>query len=113
MNINEQPEIPYQTLTYIIATINYGGRVTDDKDDLCITALLNRYFNPDVFKANYEFAPGGVYLSPQELGLDAIKELVKNLPYEDDPEVFGLHPNAQISYNNKIVSNFIETLTLC
>ena len=94
MNINEQPEIPYQTLTYIIATINYGGRVTDDKDDLCITALLNRYFNPDVFNQNYEFVPGGIYISPKDCSLDVLKNLVKDLPTEDDPEIFGLHPNA-------------------
>ena len=59
MYLNEQPDVPYQTLTYIIATINYGGRVTDDKDVLCITALLNKYFNPEVMKMHYDFAPGG------------------------------------------------------
>ena len=45
-------------------------------------------------KGTYEFAPGGVYTSPEDLNLDAVKEMVRKLPPEDDPEVFGLHPNA-------------------
>ena len=59
MNLVEQPDVPYKTLTYIIATINYGGRVTDDKNDLLITALLSKYFCPEVMKVQYDFAPGG------------------------------------------------------
>jgi len=59
MNLVEQPDVPYKTLTYIIATINYGGRVTDDKDALLITSLLNKYFCPEVMKVHYDFAPGG------------------------------------------------------
>ena len=53
-----------------------------------------KYFNPEIMKPNYEFAPGGIYVSPRDLNLDAVKELVRKLPAEDDPEVFGLHPNA-------------------
>jgi len=54
-------------------------------------------------KSKYEFAPGGIYTSPEDLSLEAVKDLVRKLPAEDDPEVFGLHPNAQITYQTKIV----------
>ena len=40
MYLDEQPDVPYRTLNYLIAEINYGGRVTDDKDVRLITALL-------------------------------------------------------------------------
>jgi dynein heavy chain len=40
MYIDEQPVIPYKALNTIIAEINYGGRVTDDKDMRLIKALL-------------------------------------------------------------------------
>lgn len=46
MYLDEQPVIPYKTLNYLIAEINYGGRVTDDKDVRLITALLLSYLNP-------------------------------------------------------------------
>ena len=80
MNLNEQPDVPYQTLNYIISTINYGGRVTDERDDLCITALLNKYFHRDVMNVDYDFAPGGEYISPKDLSIDAIKDMVSKLP---------------------------------
>jgi len=40
MHVDEQPVIPYEALNAIIAEINYGGRVTDDKDMRLIKALL-------------------------------------------------------------------------
>lgn len=65
MYLDEQPEVPYQTLNYIISEINYGGRVTDDKDVRLITDLLKQYFCPNVLTdPNYIFSSSGVYHPP-------------------------------------------------
>ena len=40
MLLDEQPEVPYVALNVLVAEINYGGRVTDDKDVRIIKALL-------------------------------------------------------------------------
>ncbi|KAF4737082.1 hypothetical protein FOZ63_019834, partial [Perkinsus olseni] len=40
MYLNEQPGVPLKTLSYLVAEVNYGGRVTDDKDVRLITAIL-------------------------------------------------------------------------
>ncbi len=32
MHVEEQPDVPYEALNVIVAQINYGGRVTDNKD---------------------------------------------------------------------------------
>lgn len=69
MYLDEQPVIPYKTLNYLIAEINYGGRVTDDKDVRLITALLLNYLNPEVMKGNYSFSSSGVYHTPIDLDL--------------------------------------------
>lgn len=69
MYLDEQPVIPYKTLNYLIAEINYGGRVTDDKDVRLITALLLNYLNPEVMKGNYSFSSSGVYHTPTDLDL--------------------------------------------
>lgn len=42
--------IPYQVLDYLIGDINYGGRVTDDKDQRLIKTILKTYLNNDVIK---------------------------------------------------------------
>jgi dynein heavy chain len=73
MYLDEQPVIPYKTLNYLIAEINYGGRVTDDKDVRLITALVMSYLNPEVMKGNYSFSSSGVYHNPSDLELEKVK----------------------------------------
>jgi len=73
MYLDEQPTIPYKTLNYLIAEVNYGGRVTDDKDVRLITALLLSYLNPEVMKGDYKFTTSGVYHQPNDLSLESVK----------------------------------------
>ena len=44
MYLEEQDDIPYIALNYLFADINYGGRVTDDKDNRLIRAILRKYY---------------------------------------------------------------------
>ncbi len=103
MYLDEQAIIPYKTLNYLIAEINYGGRVTDDKDVRLITALLLSYLNSGVMKGQYNFSSSGVYHNPLDLELEAVKSYVSSLPLEDDPEIYGLHRNANITFQQKNV----------
>lgn len=110
MYLDEQPDVPYKTLNYLIAEINYGGRVTDDKDVRLITALLEKYLNPDIMESKYGFSSSGTYYSPMNLDLAEVKEYITTLPLEDDPEIYGLHRNANITFQQKNVREFFETL---
>lgn len=48
--------IPYQVLDYLLGDINYGGRVTDDKDQRLIQKILRTYLTNDVkFLLNIDF----------------------------------------------------------
>ncbi|OMJ81043.1 hypothetical protein SteCoe_18549 [Stentor coeruleus] len=112
MYLNEQAIIPYGTLKVLVAEINYGGRVTDDKDVRLITALLDKYFTPELMSPNYTFSTSSIYRPPEGQSLDDIKEYIKGLPLEDDPELFGLHSNANITFNKKTVYEFREAICL-
>ena len=90
-------------MNYLIAEINYGGRVTDDKDVRLITALLQSYLNEGVMKGNYSFSSSGVYHTPENNQLDKVKGYISQLPLEDDPEIYGLHRNANITFQQKNV----------
>ena len=48
MLLDEYDDIPYKVLNYLGAEINYGGRVTDDKDVRLITTILIGYMNSHV-----------------------------------------------------------------
>lgn len=85
MYLDEQPVIPFKTLNYLIAEINYGGRVTDDKDVRLITALLLSYLNPEAMNGGYSFSSSGIYHTPKNLDLSQVKDYISSLPLEDDP----------------------------
>ena len=57
--------MPYGTLKVLVAAINYGGRVTDDKDVRLITPLLDKYFTPEVMNSSYRFSESDIYSIPE------------------------------------------------
>jgi dynein heavy chain len=43
-------------LNYIGAEINYGGRVTDDKDKRLVETILFQYIKPEALRENFKFS---------------------------------------------------------
>jgi dynein heavy chain len=112
MYLDEQPETPYIALNYLVAEVNYGGRVTDDKDIRLIKALLKKYFCAEIMNDNYRLSKLDTYYAPHEGTLNEAKGYINLLPLEDDPEVFGLHSNANIAFEQKTVREFVETILM-
>jgi dynein heavy chain, axonemal len=46
--LDDYSEIPYKVLNYLGAEINYGGRVTDERDVRLIKNILQTYINSEV-----------------------------------------------------------------
>lgn len=94
-------DIPWDTLLFVIGHINYGGRVTDDKDRRCLLAILEKYASPDILDPAYEFSQSGLYKCPVDSGtcsVEDFREWIRKFPLTEQPEVFGLHDNANISF---------------
>lgn len=51
-------------LRFLFTEINYGGRVTDDKDRRLINNLISTFTGPDILSEDYRFSPSGTYVSP-------------------------------------------------
>jgi dynein heavy chain len=62
--VDEYEQVPYKVLNYLGAEINYGGRVTDDKDVRLIKTILRNYINPDTLLDGHKFSTSGIYFSP-------------------------------------------------
>jgi dynein heavy chain len=58
----------------------------------------------------YQFSTSGIYYSPTKLELQSVKTYIGNLPLEDEPEIYGLHRNANITFQQKNVKEFFEAL---
>lgn len=55
-------------MNYIGAEINYGGRVTDDKDVRLIKTILGTYMKPEMLEPGHKLSESGLYyvLNPGE-----------------------------------------------
>lgn len=100
--LSEYPSgtVPYDVLLYTAGQINYGGRITDDWDRRCLMKVLCDFYQPNVLQAGYVFdASRGHYrqLAAEANHADYV-DYIKTLPVNDDPALFGLHSNANITY---------------
>jgi len=110
MYLDEQEQIPYETLSYVIGEVNYGGRITDTWDQRCARSLLSQYFCPKLMEDSYKFTLDGVYYAPPDGPLADHRTYVDSLPLVDAPEVFGLHNNASITFEAKETRELMNTI---
>lgn len=102
MLLDEYEQIPYKVLNYLGAEINYGGRVTDDKDVTLIKAILHIYMTPSILVDKHPFSQSGTYYSPEAGELSDYLNYIEQLPLNPAPEVFGLHDNAEITNSQNL-----------
>uniref|UniRef100_A0A4W5QNL0 Uncharacterized protein n=1 Tax=Hucho hucho TaxID=62062 RepID=A0A4W5QNL0_9TELE len=98
--------IPWDALIYITGEITYGGRVTDAWDQRCLRTILKSFFSPVTLDPGYTFSTSGVYFAPEADRLSDYNRYIENLPLIDDPEIFGMHENANLAFQR------LETMTL-
>ena len=51
-----------------------------------------------------------MYYAPPDSKLNIYKEYIESLPLNDLPEIFGLHDNANINYQNQESTRVISTV---
>ena len=59
MFLDEYADIPFRVLRFLVTEINYGGRVTDDKDRRLINNLVTGFVGPQVLDPGYKFSASG------------------------------------------------------
>ena len=77
--------MPYKVINFLGALINYGGRVTDDKDVRLIQTILKNYINPDVMRDGYKFSDSGIYYSIEAGNLEQYINYIQSLPLNPAP----------------------------
>jgi dynein heavy chain len=97
MLLDDFDEVPYKVLNFLGSEINYGGRVTDDKDVRLIKNILIRYMNPEMLKDGYKLSESGIYYSPAVGDINDYMTYIDSFPLNPAPEAFGLHDNAEIT----------------
>ncbi|KAI8732070.1 dynein heavy chain 6, axonemal isoform X3, partial [Biomphalaria glabrata] len=102
--------IPWETLIYITGEITYGGRVTDAQDQRCLRTILKFFFRPETLKPKYKYSESGIYYPPLVKTLATVKAYIESLPLIDEPDIFGLHENANIAFQLNEINALLATI---
>ena len=98
---DQDENMPWGSLKYLIGDAMYGGRVSDDYDRRVLSTYLSEYVGDFLFDdcQTFFFSQSGFdYLLPAGDSIDTYQATVETLPLTNSPAVFGLHPNAEIGY---------------
>ncbi|KAJ8372017.1 hypothetical protein AAFF_G00295290 [Aldrovandia affinis] len=96
--VNEYSDVPFEAISYLTGECNYGGRVTDDWDRRLLLTILADFYNKDIVESpRYAFSPSGLYFAPPKSSYEDYVLFIRSLPFSQQPEVFGMHENVDIS----------------
>mmetsp|Transcript_11712 Transcript_11712/g.17857 ORF Transcript_11712/g.17857 Transcript_11712/m.17857 type:complete len:183 (-) Transcript_11712:952-1500(-) len=97
--LDEYEIIPFKVLNFLGSEVNYGGRVTDDKDIRLIKSILQRFVRPDLLEVGFKYSDSGSYQTIEPCTQEEYIKYIDGLPMVPHPEAFGLHENAEITTN--------------
>lgn len=98
--VSSYAEVPYKVLQQLASVVNYGGRITDDKDMRTSDILIADFFSPKILSLECSFSSSGIYYSftpDRDAPHQSYLDYIESLPLNAEPEVFGMHDNAAIT----------------
>lgn len=109
--LDDYENTPWDAIKYLIADMNYGGRVTDKWDRKLLNVYAKRYFCPEAISTtNYRLSSMATYIIPEDGPLQSYKDYIASLPTFDKPEAFGQHSNADIASLMQDSNGLLDTL---
>lgn len=108
--LDDYEEIDFKVLNILGSEVNYGGRVTDDKDIRLIKSILWRFVNKNALEVGYSFSDSGHYKTIPPGSHEDYVQYINDLPMNPHPEAFGLHENAEITTNQSATRDLLTNV---
>jgi dynein heavy chain len=114
-------EISWPTIKYMISQAQYGGKVTDDMDKRLLCCYAEVLFTPKIFSESFQFEPPEedrvskipgdfTYRVPNFKTVVELRGYADTFPDIDNPEIYGMHPNADLTFRRKEGLALLSTL---
>uniref|UniRef100_A0A8C4U7Q9 Dynein axonemal heavy chain 5 n=1 Tax=Falco tinnunculus TaxID=100819 RepID=A0A8C4U7Q9_FALTI len=100
--------VNWSCVRYMLGEVQYGGRVTDDLDKALLNTYARVWFGEHMFSEKFCFYKD--YVIPKGKTVEDYLQYIEQLPVIDTPEVFGLHPNADITYQTNLANETLSTI---
>lgn len=102
--------LSWTTIQYMIAEVQYGGRITDDLDRELFNTYAFRWLCEEAMKVSGFTFGTPQYIVPEGAEVSMYKDQIELLPPVDSPVIFGLHPNADLTYRQLEASMLLSTI---
>jgi dynein heavy chain len=99
--------------------VQYGGRITDNIDRRLFSAYTEAWLSSNTLTPSFSFnpehpinrIPGNFsYKTPNFIDMEEYMNFIQKIPEVDSPEVLGLHPNADLTFRFKEVTQLLDTI---
>ena len=108
--LEKYEKVPYDDLRYIYGEIMYGGHITDNWDRRTCNTYLLVLIKPELLSKDFNLAPGFKSPDAGKFDYEAYRNYIEErLPIES-PQMFGMHPNAEIGYLTATSEMIFDTI---
>ena len=113
METKKRP-VDWIVINYMVCDVQYGGRITDDFDRRLFNTYGKAWLTQTCLNPDFEFHTGYIIPAnkPEYPGtdIDKYREYIETLPLVDDPEIFGLHGNADLAYRTAQTKQVLDCI---
>jgi dynein heavy chain len=104
----------------MVSEVQYGGKITDDLDRRMFSAYTERWMSPNCLNPDFTYNPESPiqpihgdfeYRIPNNPEHADYVKFMNSMPEQDSPEIFGLHPNADLTFRIKSTNSLLNTLS--
>jgi dynein heavy chain len=103
----------------MVSEVQYGGKITDNIDRRLFITYGEAWLTPATLAPSFTFNPDNpvgkipndfLFKIPSGQEVEEYHQFIKSIPDVDSPEIFGLHPNADLTFRVKEAHLLLQTI---
>ena len=104
--------VDWITVNYMVCDVQYGGKITDDFDRRLFNTYGKSWLTEKCLAPDFKFVANNdtYYIPPVAQDIEPYRKYIAQLPLVDDPEVFGLHGNADLVFRMSQTKTTLSTI---